>query len=107
SVGRGNVAGRWRMRAGGTALTVVLDPGPPGKDDLFLKLTPGKGAFTAGVAPGTFTIGGADANFLSCGLCTNLIADITTMGPSKFYFALSGTVTVSMTTPQDGGPHTN
>jgi hypothetical protein len=52
--------------------------------------------FAGGLATGTFTISGADGNFLSCGLCTNLIADIKpASGPSKFYFADSGTVTLN------------
>jgi hypothetical protein len=81
---------------GSKTITVNLDPGPPGKDDFFLKLTAGKGVFAGGLAPGTFTITGPDGNFLTCGLCTNLIADIKpTTGPTKFYFADSGTVTLS------------
>ena len=59
---------------GTPSITVVLDPGPP-KDDFFLKLVSGKGAFTGGLAIGTFVIGGADASFAGCGVCTNLLAE--------------------------------
>jgi hypothetical protein len=93
--------------AGSTTITVTLDPGPPGKDDLFLKLVPGTGVFTGGVAPGTYTLAGVDTNFTTCGLCTNLIADITTSGPSKFYFADSGTVTFTSVIPPIAGSAQN
>jgi len=83
---------------GATTLTFVLDPGPPGKDDLFFRLVPNKGPFASGLAPGTYAIGGADANYSTCGLCTNLIADITTQGPTKFYFTSSGSVTFDTVT---------
>ena len=100
------IAGTAAMVQGATTLTFVLDPGPPGKDDLFFRLVPNKGAFSAGLAPGTYTISGADANYTTCGLCTNLIADITMQGPSKFYFASSGTVTLtSVTAPITGTAH--
>ena len=85
---------------GATTITVTLDPGPPGKDDFFIKLVGGKGVFAGGVAAGTYPIGGADANFLNCGLCVNLIADIKPgTGPSKFYFAASGMVTLTTVAP--------
>jgi hypothetical protein len=84
-------------------LTVVLDAGPP-KDDYFVKLVPGKGAFAGGaLTTGSFPIGGADASFNDCGLCTNLIADIVTgQGPTKFYYADAGTVTLTATNPIAG-----
>ena len=93
------LAGAAGSAQGATTLTFVLDPGPPGKDDLFFRLVPNKGVFSAGLAPGTYTIGGADASYATCGLCTNLIADITSQGPSKFYYASSGTVTLDTVTP--------
>jgi ABC-type glycerol-3-phosphate transport system substrate-binding protein len=85
------------------SLTVVLEAGPP-KDDFFVKLVAGKGAFTGG-APrtGTFSVTGADASFANCGVCTNIIADIVTgQGPRKFYFADSGSVTLTATNPIAG-----
>jgi hypothetical protein len=90
---------------GTPSITVVLDPGPP-KDDLFIKLITGKGAFTAGITPGTFTIGGADASFADCGLCTNILANIDpAAGPAKFYFTDAGTVTIATTNPVSGSAH--
>ncbi len=103
----GSVTGTAGTVSGATTVTITLDPGPPGKDDLFWKLVPGKGAFTGGVAAGTYTIGGVDASFNTCGLCTNLIADITSSGPSKFYFADSGTVTFTSVTPPIAGSAQN
>ena len=88
------------------SLTVVLDPGPP-RDDFFVNLIPGKGAFAGGaLKTGTFTISGADASFTDCGLCTNLIADIDPVkGPAKFYYPVSGTVTLtSATASSSTGP---
>jgi hypothetical protein len=80
-----------------SSLTVVLDPGPP-RDVFYIQLVGGKGVFTGGVAAGTFAISGADARFDDCGLCVNVIADIVTgQGPSKFYFAQSGMVTITST----------
>jgi hypothetical protein len=91
-----------------TTITITLDPGPPGKDDLFFRLVPNQGAFATGVAPGTYTIAGADASYNTCGLCTNLIADIKpTTGPSKFYFATSGSVTLTTVTPPISGSVAN
>jgi hypothetical protein len=87
---------------GPATLTVVLDPGPP-RDSFFIKLNAGKGAFTGGLANGTFQITGADAQSANCGLCVNIIADIVAMqGPSKFYFATSGSVTLTSTQPPIG-----
>jgi hypothetical protein len=81
------------------SLTIVLDAGPP-KDDFFVKLVPGLGAFSGGaLKTGTFTIAGADANMVGCGLCTSLLADIAAgSGPQKFYYADSGTITLTSAT---------
>jgi hypothetical protein len=87
---------------GPTTMTITLDAGPP-KDSFFLKLNAGKGAFASGLANGTFPISGADASYINCGLCTNIIADISpTTGPAKFYFADGGTVTLTSTSPPAG-----
>lgn len=88
---------------GGTTATITLDAGPP-RDTFFLKLVAGKGAFSGGIAPGSYAIAGADAQYLDCGLCVHIIADIVTgSGPSKFYFATSGTVTMTSTSPPIAG----
>lgn len=87
---------------GPTTLTVVLDMGPP-RDSFFIRLMAGRGAFAGGLATGTFPLTGADAASATCGLCVNIIADIVAMqGPSKFYFATSGSVTLTSTQPPIG-----
>lgn len=87
---------------GPTTLTIVLDPGPP-RDSFFLKLAAGKGVFTGGLATGTYPITADEADFNACGLCVNIIADIVAgQGPSKFYFATSGSVTLTATEPPAG-----
>jgi len=87
---------------GPTTSTIVLDGGPP-RDTFFLKLNAGKGVFTGGLANGTYTLAGADLDFTNCGLCVNIIADIVSMvGPTKFYFADAGTVTLTGTSPPAG-----
>lgn len=87
---------------GAETLTITLDDGPP-RDTFFLKLNTGKGAFAAGLATGTFPLMGADLDAPNCGLCINLIADIVAMqGPTKFYFASGGTVTLTSTAPPAG-----
>ncbi len=87
---------------GPATLTIVLDPGPP-RDSFFIKLNAGKGAFAGGLTTGTFPLTGADAQSANCGVCVNIIADIVAMqGPSKFYFATSGSVTLTSTQPPIG-----
>jgi hypothetical protein len=88
---------------GGVTMTATLEAGPP-RDTFFVKMVTGKGVFSGGVAPGTYTIAGVDANYLNCGLCVHIIADIVTgQGPSKFYFADSGTMTLTSTTAPIAG----
>jgi len=87
---------------GPTTLTIVLDAGPP-RDSFFLKLNTGKGVFAGGLANGTYPITGDEADFNACGLCVNIIADIVAgQGPSKFYFATAGSVTLTNTQPPTG-----
>jgi hypothetical protein len=98
----GSVTGTAGMM-GGTTMTSTLDAGPP-RDTFFLKLVTGKGVFAGGLATGTYTIAGVDAQFLNCGLCVHIIADIVTgSGPTKFYFAQSGMVTLTSTSPPIAG----
>lgn len=92
---------------GSTTLTFLLDMDANGKDDLFFRLVPGNGLFASGLAAGTYTIGGADASYPTCGLCTNIIADITATGPAKFYYAATGTVTLDTVTAPITGSATN
>jgi hypothetical protein len=86
---------------GPTTLSVVLDGGPP-RDTFFIKLNTGKGVFAGGLANGTYPLAGADLDFNNCGLCINIIADVGMTGPSKFYFADAGTVTLTATQPPAG-----
>ena len=87
---------------GPNTATIVVNPGPP-RDSLFVKLVAGKGVFAAGLATGTFAIAGADATFNDCGLCVNLIADIDPhRGPTKFFAADAGSVTLTATSPPAG-----
>ena len=86
---------------GVTTSTIVLDPGPP-RDSFLLKLNSGKGVFAGGLMNGTFTLSGADLDFSNCGACISLVADIGMMGPSKFYFATAGTLTLTATQPPAG-----
>ena len=91
----GTVTGTQTMGAG--TLSATLDAGPP-RDVFFVKLVTGKGVFSGGIAPGTYTISGADAGYTTCGLCVHIIADLVAgQGPSKFYFADSGSVTLTST----------
>jgi hypothetical protein len=83
---------------GGITATITLEAGPP-RDTFFLKMVSGKGVFTNGIAPGTYSIAGVDAQYNNCGLCVHIIADINPgSGPTKFYFASSGSVTLTSTT---------
>jgi hypothetical protein len=88
--------------AGDGTVSATLEAGPP-RDAFFIKLVNGKGVFASGLQTGTFTISGVDADYNNCGLCVHIIADIVAgSGPSKFYFANSGTVTLTSTTKVAG-----
>ena len=99
----GSLTGTRAMTATATTATMTLDAGPP-RDTFFVKLEPNRGVFAGGVAPGTYTISGVDAGFSTCGLCVHIVADIVSgQGPTKFYFADTGSVTLtSTTTPVSG-----
>lgn len=84
------------------SLSIQLDAGPP-RDQLYIKLNAGQGAFSGGLATGTYTITGADATFTNCGLCISIVADIVAgQGPTKFYAATAGSVTLTVTEPPVG-----
>ena len=95
----GSVTGTATM--GVNTLSATIDMGPP-RDTFFIKLVDGKGVFASGLAAGTYTIGGVEADFNNCGLCVHIIADLSTSGPGKFYFADSGSVTLASTGPVMG-----
>ena len=99
----GTLTGTGGTTMGSPTLSVTLDPGPPGRDAFFIKLVTGKGVFAGGLATGTFSIAGVDTNYNNCGLCVHIIADIISgTGPSKFYFADAGSVTLTSTSPIAG-----
>lgn len=102
----GAFSGTAGTNQGATTMTATLDAGPP-RDAFFIKMVPGRGVFASGLAPGTYPIAGVDAGYSTCGLCVHIIADIVaSSGPSKFYFADSGTVTLTSTTaPLAGSAH--
>jgi hypothetical protein len=102
----GAFTGTAGMNQGATTMTATLEPGTA-RDAFFIKMVPGRGVFAGGVAPGTYTIAGVDAGYSTCGLCVHIIADITSSGPSKFYFARSGTVTFTSTTAPIAGSAQN
>jgi len=82
-----------------TTVSITLDAGPP-RDTLFLRMTPGTGALSGGLVPGTYPLAGVDINYNQCGLCVNIIADIVPgQGPTKFYMATGGMVTLTSVTP--------
>jgi hypothetical protein len=61
------------------------------------------GVFAGGLAAGTYPLAGAELSQSTCGACVNLIADIVTgQGPSKFYFATGGSLTLTATSPPAG-----
>lgn len=71
-----------------------LDDASP-KDALSLQLWDDRGPFSGQVTTGSFTLGGAEANFNSCGTCVTIVADIVPMqGPTEFYIAQSGTLQI-------------
>jgi hypothetical protein len=91
---------------GGISGSFTLDAGPP-RDTFFLKMVANKGVFSGGINPGTYTISGVDAQYNNCGLCVHIIADIGMTGPSKFYFAESGMVTLTSVNMPITGSATN
>jgi hypothetical protein len=87
---------------GATTVTVTIEPGTA-RDTFFIRMVPGNGVFAGGLAPGTYELAGVETQYNNCGLCVHIIADITMNGPSKFYFAQSGSITLnSVTSPITG-----
>ncbi|MGE0867656.1 MAG: hypothetical protein AB7P03_03780 [Kofleriaceae bacterium] len=88
---------------GPTGLAVELAPMGQPRDVLFINLKDDRGVFAGGITTGTFSISGVETDFVDCGLCVSIIADLVPMvGPTKFYAATSGTVTLTATTPPAG-----
>src|SRR5437867_2602399 len=75
---------------------VALDVAAP-HDSFVLQLWDGYGAFSGGsYHAGTYTIAGAEADAVTCGVCAYLYGDVDAAGkPTQEYFAQGGTVTVT------------
>lgn len=92
---QGNVAG-----SQGALHWYKIDAAIPGTTSSYvsLYLVDGQGAFQGGkVAPGTYTIGTADANIATCGACALVLGNVdpTTKLADQVYLAQSGTITVT------------
>lgn len=79
------------------SMTVAADAAT--RDVVFVQLKGGRGAFAGGdPTPGTYAITGADAGYTTCGVCVTVIGDLVTgQGPTQFYSATGGTVTITQT----------
>lgn len=77
------------------SLTVAQDTAT--RDVVYVQLKGGRGAFAGrDPAPGTYPISGADAAYGTCGVCVTLIGDLVMgQGPTQFYVATGGTVTIT------------
>jgi hypothetical protein len=97
------------------ALTGASDPGGgdpflqaalPGTDNaLSIELYDGLGVFSGGIATGTYEITGAETQYKDCGACVLIYAGWadTTMEPTAFYMADSGSLTIdNFTTAMTG-----
>jgi hypothetical protein len=79
-------------------LTAQLDAAT--NDVLVVELWDGYGPFAGGaVAPGTYTLGAADADYDTCGVCILLAADVTpgTTQAVRTLIATGGTITLTST----------
>lgn len=85
-------------------LNADIDPVSP-RDVLSIQLWDGVGPFAGGaVAPGVYTLGGAEGHFSTCGACVTIVADIVPMvGPTEIYIAQSGTLTIDSVSPTVSG----
>jgi len=66
-------------------------------DALRMLLFGGFGGFGSGdIKPGTYTLGGDEAKFSSCGLCVMIGTDVTQSGQADWYMASGGSITLTM-----------
>jgi hypothetical protein len=73
-------------------------------DVLSLQLWDERGAFVGPAEPGTYTIGGEETNFNTCGVCATVLGNIVPMqGARQFYIAQSGTITIDSISPTFSG----
>lgn len=74
-------------------------------DDIFvLSARNGRGVFSSGLATGTFTIEGSEADLSSCGLCIEVRADVSsqTNKPTMIFAADSGEIEIQTISNQLG-----
>ena len=71
-----------------------------GSDDAFeLALWDSYGAFgDVDITTGVFTIAGAEAQNVSCGICARILGDLADGQPTQRYIAVSGTLTLTSVT---------
>lgn len=66
-------------------------------DALRLLLYGGFGGFGSGdIKPGTYTLGGDEGKFSTCGLCVLVGTDVTMSGQADWYMATGGSITLTM-----------
>jgi len=63
-------------------------------DQLVIELFNGYGVMTGGIAPGTYTLAGADLDYATCGLCVYVVGD-----GQDMYLATGGTVEITSIEP--------
>lgn len=85
----------------GTAPTLAIRiEGNADYDVLFIKLVASNGVFAAGLAPGSYDLGGADLDLWNCGLCVQVLTQYGYDQTSdKSYAADSGHVTLTSISP--------
>ncbi len=82
------------------SVSMVVASDAATRDAVFVQLFGGRGVFAGGApVPGTYPLTGAELGFETCGVCVTVIGDIVTgQGPTQFYMARSGTVTITQAT---------
>jgi hypothetical protein len=97
------------LQQGSTTQRVLQWGGPLNADAkpdvVFISLWDGYGAFMGGtIHTGTFTLGGAEGDFTSCGVCVLMGGDYdpTTMMTTQDFIATGGTLTVTSLSPFQG-----
>lgn len=100
--------------AGMRRVLVMLDVPSPGlQDRLILELLAGRGVFAGGdIEPGTYTLGGAEATYSTCGACVVVGTNYHPVGSNgldydEYYLAQSGTITLTQTTGRLTGTLSN
>lgn len=90
----GALEGDALQSAVGTSVYFVgnLDAEVPG-DHLWIELYPGTTTFPDAIEPGTYDLGGDNAQYSSCGACVTIFPDWDKMNdPDTYYLAIGGTL---------------